>query len=408
MNILFISTWFPYPPDNGSKTRVYYLLRALAERHQIHLLTFMPTAEEARFIPVLQAYCPQVDVVQRDPFWRDWRKALLGYLSPWPRDVVSGYSPGMARLVSVAAWGQQYGVVIASQVSVAPYALSVNGVPRFVEIDNYMGRLLEEQYRAQHNPARRILRWLTWQKCRRYERWLYPQFDACTLVSEQDRQALLATVPGCSGRVAVIPNGVDVERHYPGLAEPQPNTLVFNGALTYYANADAMRFFLTEIMPLIRAQCPDVRLQITGRTAGVDLSGLPLDGRVTLTGYLDDVRPTVAGSWACVVPLRIGGGSRLKILEAMALGTPVVTTSKGAEGLAVTPEHDVLIADEPARFALQTLRLLRDPDLRERLAKNGRLLVEAKYGWEQISRQFCEVIQFLVDAQDKRPRCAEV
>lgn len=392
MQILFVATWFPYPVDNGSRIRVHHLLRALAERHEVHLLAFMPP-EAGQYVQDLRAWCPHVAVVERPMFWRDRRKALLGYFSPQPRDVVAGYSPEMADLVKQSARHHRFDAVVASVVDVAPYALLVPDTPHILEEHNFMTRWMEEQYQAQRGPAKRALRRMTWQKCRHYERQLYPQFDACTMVSEQDRRAVLSAIPGYTGRVEVIPNGVDLERNRPGLAEPEPDRLAFNGALTYYANADAMRFFAGEILPLIHRQRPGVRVKITGRTDGVDLSWLPADGSVALTGYLEDVRPAVAGSWACVVPLRSGGGTRLKILEAMALGTPVVATPKGAEGLDVTPEEDILIGERPGEFADQVVRLLADQELRRRLAENGRRLVEAKYGWQEIGRRFCELVE---------------
>lgn len=397
MKILFVSTWFPYPLDNGSRIRVYHLLRALAERHDLHLLTFMPP-DAAPYLAKVCTWCRQVEVVQRDPFWRDPRKTVLGYLSPRPRDVVAGYSPEMARLVRDAAAGQRYDLIVASVAEAAPYALLVPDTPLLLEEHNFMTGWMEEQYRAQRHPVRRSLRWVTWQKCRHYERGLYLQFGACTMVSEQDRRAVQASIPKYSGRVEVIPNGVDLDKNRPGLAQPEPDTLVFNGALTYHANADAMRFFAGEILPAIRIHYPKVTVKITGRTDGVDVSWLPADGSVTLTGYLDDVRPVVAGSWACIVPLRIGGGTRLKILEAMALGTPVVATAKGAEGLDVTPEQDILIASDPSTFAAQAVRLLGDPELRRRLARNGRRLVEERYGWQAIGQRFCRVVESVAKA----------
>jgi glycosyltransferase involved in cell wall biosynthesis len=213
------------------------------------------------------------------------------------------------------------------------------------------------------------------------------------MVSEQDRRTSLRTLPGYRGRVEVVPNGVDCQHNRPGLVKPAPNTLVFNGALTYSANYDAMRYFLNEIYPLIQQQEPDVSLTITGSTSRVNLSDLRSDESVHLSGYVDDVRPLVAGAWACVIPIRQGGGTRLKILEAMALGTPVVATSKGAEGLDVTPSRDILIADEPAEFAVQVVRLLHDPALREQMATNARRLVEQRYDWAQIGQCFVDLIE---------------
>ena len=393
LRILFVSTWFPCPPDNGSKIRVNHLLQALCERHEVNLVTFMPTIEEAVHIPALRAVCAQVDVVHHDPFRLNRTKALLGLVSLRPSHVVAGHSPDMAEMVVRAEERQPCDLIIASTTVAAQYTKNARQGARLLEEHNFMPRWMEEQYRAQRSPARKAMRWLTWKKGLRYERGLYRQFTACTMVSERDRQAMVEAMPSYSGRVAVIPNGVDLEHYRPGLAAPSPDTLIFTGALTYSANSEAMRFFIGEILPLIRRQCPDATLAITGRNAGVDQSWLPADGSVRLTGYMEDVRPAVAAAWACVAPLRTGGGTRLKILEAMALGTPVIATSKGAEGLDVTPGHDILIADEPAALAAHVVRLLGDPGLRSRLAESGRRLVEEKYGWSEIGRRFRQLVE---------------
>jgi len=334
-----------------------------------------------------------VDVVKRDPFWRDPKKSITGHFSLNPRDVVSTYSPEMARLTANAIANQHYDLVVASIINAAPYAIMARDVPCVLEEHNFMTSWMEERYRGQTAPLRKVAHWLTWQKCRRYERWLYPQFNLISMVSRRDRQAVEETIPHCTGRVEVIPNGVDILLNRPGMASPQPDTLVFNGSITYYANEDAIRYFLSEILPLIQSRVPKVNLKITGKTDGFDLKNMKSNDQVIFTGFLEDVRPVVAASWACIVPLRIGGGTRLKILEAMALGTPVISTSKGAEGLEVIPEQDILIADTPVEFAEQTVRLLKDPNLRERLIRNARRKVEEKYSWAQIGERFCQAVE---------------
>ena len=174
------------------------------------------------------------------------------------------------------------------------------------------------------------------------------------------------------------------------------NSLIFTGAMTYGANYEAMEFFLQDVYPLVKARQPGVTLRITGSTQGVPLRRLPLDESVLLTGYVDDVRPLIWDSAVCVAPLRVGGGTRLKILEAMALGRPVVATSKGAEGLEVTHGYDILIADDPATFADCILRLLADPSLRERLAQAARQTVEEKYDWRIIGRRLDALLRDVV------------
>jgi glycosyltransferase involved in cell wall biosynthesis len=254
--------------------------------------------------------------------------------------------------------------------------------------------MMEDRYRAARHPLQRLNHWISWQKTRRYEAALFRKFSQIVMVSEEDRRAC-EQLPGQQTPIAVIRNGVDCAHNCLGLADVRPNTLIYNGALTYRANYDAMQYFLAEIYPRIRQALPEVALSITGSTQGLDLSSLHLDGSVHLTGYVEDVRLPVAGSAVCVVPLRQGGGTRLKILEAMALGTPVVATSKGAEGLDVVDGEHLLVADDPAAFSEATLRLLRDAALRARLAHNARALVEAKYDWAHIGAQFVELVEGL-------------
>jgi glycosyltransferase involved in cell wall biosynthesis len=179
----------------------------------------------------------------------------------------------------------------------------------------------------------------------------------------------------------------------------EPSSLVFNGALTYQANYTAAKYFLQEIFPLIRERRPDATLLITGSTQNVNLGDLAWSNNVKLTGYVADIRPLVASSSVCVVPLLDGGGTRIKILEAMALGTPVVSTTKGAEGIEARHGEHLLLADDAASFAECTVRLMRDPDLRQRLASQARRLVEERYDWKKIGEHFVGLVEDAVKHQ---------
>jgi glycosyltransferase involved in cell wall biosynthesis len=391
LKILFLSTWFPHPPNNGSKTRVHHLLQALARRHEVTLLSFaFDTArpEEAR---ALRDRCVRVETVPCNPLQRGPLARALRFLSPRP--VVAAPIGDMARLVRRASAGARFDAAIASAPPMATYALQFSGAARVMEEHNSMTRWLGERYQAQRLPLQRLRCWASWQKNRAYEAWLYRRFDLCTVVCEQDRRACLDMLLGYRGPVEVVPNGVDCDHNRPGMAANQPGALVYNGALTYSANYDAMQHFLAEIYPRIRRQAPGVSLTITGSLDGVDLSGLALDPSVRLSGYVEDVRPLVAGAELCVVPLRQGGGTRLKILEAMALGTPVVATSKGAEGLKVVDGEHLALADDPALFAARTVALLRDRLARERLAAAARRRVEERYDWRSIGERFVDLVE---------------
>jgi glycosyltransferase involved in cell wall biosynthesis len=393
MRVLILSTWFPYPLSQGSKIRAYYLIKSLAQRHDVALVSFEDVPLEPGSIDHVEQICRKVEVVHRNPFARSRKKTLSGWLSQRPSVVQTSYCPEMAARVQHLASDWDPECVIALTFITAPYALAVHGAPRIVDIDNLMWPMLKQAHRQAQDPFGRLRSWVAYWKFRQYETWLYRQFDLSLVVSDRDRQAAVDLMGLQVSQVGVVPNGVDMSFHQPLPIEPKPNTLVYNGALTYAANYDAMDYFLREIFPLIRAQVPETRLTITGATTGVPIAALPTNGHVTFSGYLKDIRPEVSSSWVCVVPLRLGGGTRLKILEAMALGTPVVSTSKGAEGLDIETGKHLLIGNTPSEFAAQTVRVLREPGLRTSLGAQGAQLVKDQYDWANIGRHFCQLVE---------------
>lgn len=402
MRILFISTWFPYPPDNGSKLRVAHLLKALTKKHEVSLLAFdfdtpETVAGAASFVTDM-AYVERIDV---NPFAAVGKASLLSHLSFQPATTrpITAMSHAVGRRIEQDI----FDTIIASTFVCSPYPLeSSPPTARILEEHNSLTRWIWERYKQQSSPLLRLRHWLSWQKTRRFEARLFGKFDLVTAVSAQDAKAMTTMLPGFQGPVEVVPNGVDCKHNRPGLHSSDDNTLVYNGALTYSANLDAMAYFLSSIFPIVRQQIPDVRLTITGSIAGVDLGSLALTDAVFFSGYVPDVRLPIAQAAVCVVPLRDGGGTRLKILEAMALGTPIITTSKGAEGLEVIDGLHLLIADTPDKFAMETIRLLREPELRSTLAANARHLVVERYDWQEIGNRFVQLIEQTVATKQHR------
>ncbi len=398
MRILFLSSWYPYPPDNGSRIRVFNLIKQLSRKHDIALLSFSRDGKvtEER-LEAMQEYCFRVQTVPLAPFKPGSLRSILGFFSTRPRSFVDTYSLQMRKLAQQAKQALDFSAVIASQIITAPYAVALDrDTPRIfeeVELTTF-----QEKYTHQSHPGYRMRYGLMWWKTKQFTTRMLGQFDGCTVVSQQERANVLSIAPNCRN-VAMVPNGVDLDWYKGDFGTPRPSTLVFPGALTYDANFDAMEFFLYEVFPLVKTHYPEVKLRITGKKEGVPIEQLPLNDSVILTGYLADIRPTVAQSWACVVPLRVGGGTRLKVLEAMALGTPVISTSKGAEGLDVTPNKDILIADEPTEFAQAVIRLLDDPTLRTKLSANARSLLRERYGWGQITKKLDQLLHQVVSRQ---------
>ncbi len=387
MRILFLSRWFPYPPGNGSKLRIYNLLRGLGAQHDITLLSFTEAADDEPDIAGLQESCRAVHTVQWKPFDPHGWRARLGMFSVKPRSVVDTFSPEMARRIETILATESIALIIASQIDMAMYSPYFQGIPAIFE-ELEVGVLVEQFTRAT-SLLTRLRYGLTWAKHRRYVRTLLHRFAACTVVSNQERQLLIKTV-GDICPITVIPNGVDLASYGTVHEKPHPNTLIFIGAFSYSPNYQAMVWFLGEVLPLIQTQIPDAHLTITGHHGH---RPLPAAKNVTLTGFVDDIRPLVARSWASIVPLHTGGGTRLKILEAMALKTPVVATSKGAEGIGAHAEADLLIADEPQAFAETVIRLLTDGKLREQLASNAFCLVQKKYDWGVILPRYFDLIE---------------
>lgn len=396
MRLLVVSTWFPYPPDNGSKLRAFHLLRELARRHDVSLLSFCESGRPAADdLARLQNICGTVDVVDRGAFVRGALTAR-GLLSLTPRSYVQGFSQQMETEIRKKV--PAHDAALALQVVAAMHLRHTLTLPAVFEEAEVA--VIEEQVASERDPIRHLRRRLTWWKYARFIRALCRQFHHTTVVSDAERARLVRM--GCDpARVSVVPNGID-EADLAWQQARQPCRLVYPGALTYSANCDAVRWFLETVLPAIREARPDVEFWVTGSTNGVSVSDLPNAGLATFTGHLADVRPAIAGSTVCVVPLRVGGGTRLKILQAMALGTPVVATSKGAEGLAVMPEQDILVADTPEQFASQVLRLLADRNLQARISRMARQLVQRQFTWTHSGARLEEALGQAVSAWRRR------
>lgn len=392
MKILVLSTWFPYPTDQGSKIRAYHLIKGLAQRHKLTLLSFEDKPVQDNWVRHMRQYCQQIEIIRRKPFDFSRVGTFRGWFSTLPSAVIASYSPEMAACVQQVASEWKPDMVLAITFVTVPYAMQLTNIPRIVDVDNLLAYMLYEEYLSERHPLKRVRRYLAYWKMMQYEQQLFRQFNLCLIVSERDKQRVEQSFSAVKSLVGIVPNGVDLEYNQPGLAPKIDHKLIFNGALTYYPNFNAMNFFLREIFPLVLDKAPQAQLYITGSTQGVALDQLPVHQNVIFTGYLDDIRPAVASSQVCVVPLQQGAGTRLKILEAMALGTPVVSTTKGAEGLGVESGKHLLIADTPEEFSAHILSLLNDTKLRSVLSTNALQMLHEVYDWKIIGNHFCNLV----------------
>jgi glycosyltransferase involved in cell wall biosynthesis len=382
MNILFLSRWFPYPTNNGSKLRIYNLLRGLGQHHAVTLLSFADQPDVSPEVPEVQSICSEVHVVPWKEFDPHSLRARLGFFSLKPRSIIDTFSSEMAQEITDLLGHQKYDLLIASQLQMAAYAPYFGNVPALFE-ELEIGLSYEDMLRAS-DWKRRLRHAFTWFKLRRYLSQLLQAFRVVTVVSEQEKELVRQHFPRLQD-VLVIPNCMNMDDYENVRAEPKPNTLIFTGSFRYHTNYEAMLWFVGNVFPLVLQKVPDANLIITGDHANLPL---PSMRNVTLAGYVDDIKSLIASCTVALAPLWSGGGTRLKILEAMAIGTPVVATSKGAEGLDAKPGKHLFVADEPEKFAEAVVQILSEPEVRQRLAASGNELVRAKYDWGGVMPEF--------------------
>ncbi len=387
MNILFLSRWYPDPPDNGSKIRALNLLRALCDRHRITLISFFNPEETVASHSYPSPRPEEILVTPYRGFDRRSPRAQRGYLSSRPRWIVDTHSPQMASLIRRTVDKGRFDLVIASQTEMASYYRCFDGIPAiFEEVE--LGSFHPPDPGNRYLPHNIRIR-LRWFKHRRFLADLLRHFRSCTVVSNIERAMLAEAVPGYSS-VHVIPNSIDVEsyRARPPV-ERVRNTMIFAGSLRYSANLDAMTWFLNHVYPIILGRQKGVRLTITGDPGSAKLSEMQ---NVVQAGRVENIRELVSSASVSIAPIRTGGGTRLKILEAFALGTPVVATTKAAEGLDVQNGTHLLLADTPEDFAGSTIDLLQQPDRAVKIADNALDLVRSRYNWDTHSKFFLQLV----------------
>ncbi len=387
MRVLFLSRWYPYPPDNGSKIRIGNLLRALCESDDVTLLSFSEAGDPGKGgnrtgpLPRRIITCP---CREYNPY--SWR-ALRGYMGMTPRYIADTYSMEMDALIRDAVRCGSYDVVVASELSMASYHRCFSGLPAVFD-DIELGLYYPDTKSRLPLSLSGWRKRLTWEKHRRYVARVVAPFRSCTVVSQRER-ALLAEIAPRYDSIYVVPNCIDVAGCARRASDRVVNSLIFVGSFAYSVNYDGMAWFLREIYPLIRAEVPGARLTITGDPDGRP----PLTGPdVMQTGRVADVHALIAASAVSIVPIRSGGGTRLKILESVASGTPVVTTSKGVEGLDLRSGEHLLIADTPDEFAKAVIRLLSEPDYARSIAENALRVVRERYDRAAVLPEFTHLV----------------
>ena len=394
LSILYVSQMPASPPRFGAQARVHGLMTQLSRRHDLTAVMLVDDefdAEECR--QAMRAYCREVVLVPNPYVRKGLAKRLLqlrslGSTRSFERLQVA--IPAMQRALDRVLRTKRFDVVNLEFSFLGDCDLRQappgERLPALVVDSHNIDYDLARQYaRAASSLARRVYAGANWRKLRREELATYRNADGVYLCSAVDERRLLDQVPGA--RTAVIPNAADIEYYQPRSTDPPPDgrTVVFFGLLSYVPNIDGAIHFIQDIWPRIAEVHPEARCRIIGGRPPPSL--LALAGpRVELTGFVSDLRPHLAAAAVVVVPLRLGGGTRLKIVEAMAMGKAIVSTTLGAEGIEAVPERDLFVEDEPAAFADAVNRLLAEPGLAARIGHSARQLAEERYAWSGAAR----------------------
>jgi sugar transferase (PEP-CTERM/EpsH1 system associated) len=398
MKILWVKAGGLVPPDTGGKIRSYNVLRELARRHSVTFFSFY-AAHDNDIHPDLKNIFNRVVCLPLKLPAPKSPAELLDYgirlFSSQPYNITKYCRPDVRRQLRALLKQETYDVILCDFMVAAGVIPWDWPTPKVLFTHNVEATIWRRHYQVAASPLWKAISWLEWRRMEAAERRYLRLADQVLTVSETDRDAFAPFME--TEKLTVIPTGVDVEYFQPMPAEEAPNSLVFTGSMDWLPNEDAIFYFVATILPLIKRQCPDVSLEVVGRSPSRKLQALAQQEKsMRLTGWVKDIRPFVARGSICIVPLRIGGGTRLKIFEAMAMSKAVVSTSVGAEGLPVQAGENILLADTPNDFAESVVSLLREPNERKRLGTSARALVQEKYSWPKVAESFARILQDVI------------
>ncbi|GAB6059667.1 glycosyltransferase family 4 protein [Desulfonatronum parangueonense] len=394
--VLFLTARVPAPLDDGWKIRTFHLIKGyVLEGWQVDLLSFCRPEQNASDFPNLQELCNRVLLIVRTKAYSP-KDLLLGLVMPLPFHVYNYHVPAMVKAVQKTTASTNYDCIQIEDVVMAQYAAKARSRGgRILDMHNVESSLLERFADGEQSRLKALYARITATKLRRYEGQIADLFRRILVCSVEDGRMLEGY--GLRTPVKVIPNGVDCDYFHPQPWNPSAQDLVFVGSMDYHANIFGILHFVNDILPFVWKKKPQTRFTIVGKNPPESIQRLA-DQRITVTGKVPDVRSYLAEARVVVVPLLVGGGTRLKILEAMACAKAIVATPLGAEGIAVRDGEHLLLAKDDDDFARKTCRLLDDDDLCRSLGKSAATFVRRNYDWSSITERLHRDLRSLPEA----------
>lgn len=382
LRILFIVPYIPSP----IRVRPYNLIKHIAQQgHQITLLALEPPGEDHSSLKDLRTWCQEVHIIPL-PRWRTLWNGLRALPSRTPLQAAYSRSPEMVRLIHHIQTTNTFDVVHVEHLRGAELSWAVREIPVVFDAVDSITLLFERVSQAGPTWRSRLMARLDLSRTRRYESQLLDRYPRVLVTSPMDRDALAKlSLAQCSEtRLVVLPNGVDLDYFSPMNIPRDPTALIFTGKMSYHANLAAAMDLVTQVMPLIWQQIPEAKLIIAGKDPPAHLQAAAADSRITVTGTVPDLRPYLAQAAISVSPIRYGVGIQNKVLEAMAMATPVITSPQALTSLQAQINQELFVADTPQTVAETAVRLFADESLRRRLGQAGRCYVETHHDWSVV------------------------
>lgn len=392
MRILWLKTELLHPVDKGGKIRTYFMLKEMKREHHVTYLTLDDGTATADERAKASEYCHELVCIpqrRREKFTPGFYAELfLNLVSRRPYAIKKYESPAMLRAIDELERKNAFDLLVCDFLAPAGNVPRTLNTPVVLFQHNVEAMIWKRHYDVQANPIKKAYLYGQWRKMRRFEKEMCGRFDCVIAVSADDREQMKREYG--ADAVFDVPTGVDTEFFRPsGAVQAAKHEMVFTGSMDWLPNEDAIRYFMREIMPLIKTKVPDATLTVVGRNPPASLVDLSKEDRsLVITGRVDDVRPYMERASAYVVPLRIGGGTRLKIFEAMAMQKALVSTTIGAEGLPLTHGVELLLADEPQSFADAVVKVLSDSEYAAELGQRAAANVRQHHGWRQVTEGF--------------------
>lgn len=395
MKILFLTPYVPYPLNNGGLIRVHHLLLNLGRKHDVTAICMEPDNDaQAAGIKLFEAEGIKLETVPVANNQKKERKRiyqLLSLVSSKPYQYKQYHSAAMQKVISQHLKEGNYDLLMVEFSQMGYYQLDTN-IPSYVDQHNVEYEIMHRTYQTEKSPLRKLLAYREWKKYFKQEIENCEKFTGCLTTSQRDADILQERSPGM--QCHVIPNGVDSEFFQSDNPEIDPNMVLFTGTISYYPNTEGILWFYKNIWPLIKKKNPKATFCIAGKGPPPEVQSIAdSDSSVTATGMVDDMRDYYNKAAVVVVPLRVGGGTRLKILEGMSMSKAIVSTSVGAEGIDHTNGEDILLKDTPEEFSTAVIAVMEHKALRQKLEVEGRKLVEAKYDWRAVSEKLSDVFE---------------